>query len=253
MYSTHLGTNPFLHQPSPVSDPEGADEWKGHARSLNVILAAVDTRYMLYLEDDWLTLDEVTSRQIIDDPITVLQHSRNTQVAEPVAQVLLNDQSSRACAYAIAGRCGAGVIGTSGWAREALGRQGGGDEGKTTKYRLHEFGTTRSEHAFSFWPGFTFNPAMWDLDALRCALSRAEKWKAISDEEKITLRWKNGTGSSSIPMRQIFDPDDDRFEQSFSVRCHDAGLRVAYLEQVIMAHIGVNNSAYVLNGVERAF
>lgn len=241
-----------------MTDPEGADEWKGHARSLNAILAVVETRYMLYLEDDWLTLDGTSAEQIIDHPLSVLEHSRSVQVAEPVAQVLLNDQSSRACAYAIAGRCGPGVLGTSGWPRQLSDIAGGRDgeeegERAPTRYRLHEFGTTRAEHAFSFWPGFTFNPAMWDLDALRCALARAEEWDLAAGQRVITVQWSNGTGANSVPMREVFDPNDDRFEQSFSVRCHDAGLRVAYLEQVVMAHIGVNKSAYILNGVQRAF
>lgn len=35
-----------------------------------------------------------------------------------------------------------------------------------TEYRLHEFGVMYTSHAFSYWPGFSLNPALWDLRRL---------------------------------------------------------------------------------------
>ncbi|KAH8064347.1 protein N-acetylglucosaminyltransferase [Aureococcus anophagefferens] len=49
----------------------------------------------------------------------------------------------------------------------------------------------------------------------------------------------------------VFDPDDAEFERSFSLKARDAGLRVAYLPRVTLAHIGVDESAYALNNVSR--
>jgi hypothetical protein len=51
----------------------------------------------------------------------------------------------------------------------------------------------------------------------------------------------------------VFNTSDARFEQSFSLRAYDAGLRVAYLPRVSFAHTGVDESAYGLNNVSRPF
>lgn len=37
------------------------------------------------------------------------------------------------------------------------------------EYRLHEFGLMNPSHHFSYWPGFSFNPALWDLKRLHDA------------------------------------------------------------------------------------
>lgn len=44
---------------------------------------------------------------------------------------------------------------------------GVGEEG--VDYRLHEFGLMNPSHHFSYWPGFSFNPALWDLKKLHDA------------------------------------------------------------------------------------
>ncbi|KAH8073366.1 protein N-acetylglucosaminyltransferase [Aureococcus anophagefferens] len=82
-------------------------------------------------------------------------------------------------------------------------------------------------HAFTYWPGFTLNPALWDLRALACAFFDV------------------------LGEAPVFDPDDAEFERSFSLKARDAGLRVAYLPRVTLAHIGVDESAYALNNVSR--
>lgn len=42
-----------------------------------------------------------------------------------------------------------------------------GDLDRTeVEYRLHEFGLLSPLHAFTHWPGFSLNPALWDLERL---------------------------------------------------------------------------------------
>lgn len=189
---------------------------KGHAHSMNILLRLVETRYFLYLEDDWLALDDATFAHIIDRPLAVHRYARAT--AEPLVQVIINDQSARACAYAVPTGCGPDVLGRAGWRRKT-------SDG--VNYSFHEFGTVEPDHAFTYWPGFTLNPAVWDVKALACAYH---------------------TVLNSPP---VFNVSDRRFEQSFSLRTHDIGLRVAYLPHVTFAHIGVDESAYGLNNISR--
>ena len=159
----------------------------------------------------WRGLRAAVPADVLADALAVLA-GRD----EPVVQVLLNDQSTRSCAYAADAGCD--ERGSAGWAREAAGG---------VAYRLHDFGTVEPGHAFTYWPGFTLNPAVTDVDALRCAHEAA-------------------TGAAPF-----FDPDDKRFEQTFSLATYDAGLRVAYLPRVSFAHIGVDESAYGLNNYSR--
>lgn len=189
---------------------------KGHAHSMNILLRLVETRYFLYLEDDWLALDDATFAHIIGRPLTVHRHARAT--AEPLVQVIINDQSARACAYAVPNGCGPDILGRAGWRRTTL---------DGVNYSFHEFGTVDPDHAFTYWPGFTLNPAVWDVKALACAYHAA---------------------FNSPP---VFNVADRRFEQSFSLRTYDIGLRVAYLPHVTFAHIGVDESAYGLNNISR--
>ena len=187
---------------------------KGHAHSMNTLLRMVATPYLLYMEDDWLALDHVTSLHVLDEALHVLRASSSD---EPVVEVLLNDQSSRSCAYASEEDCP--LLGSAGWPRLTNG----------TNYRLHDYGTVEPGHAFTYWPGFSLNPGLWDVRRLACAFDAAF-----------------GEGP-------VFNTSDARFEQSFSLRAYDAGLRVAYLPRVSFAHTGVDESAYGLNNVSRPF
>ncbi|CAN0483998.1 unnamed protein product, partial [Hapterophycus canaliculatus] len=72
-------------------------------------------------------------------------------------QVLLNDQSTRNCAWGDTATCTAETRGTAGWARRTP---------ATVDYRLHEFGLLAPSHSFTHWPGFSLNPALWDLARL---------------------------------------------------------------------------------------
>ena len=134
-----------------------SEQSRGHASSLNMIMRHVDTRFFLYLEDDWQLLrDPVLSsvlraatvspppptpqlllQELIRLSIHVIQDSlryRNASyVHEPVAQVFLNDQRQRRCALGkvhvdtdtCEGRmfcrhCDVKDIGRGGWRREAV-------------------------------------------------------------------------------------------------------------------------------------
>ncbi len=185
-------------------------EEKGHAKSLNVIKSLTKTRWLMYLEDDWLFNDRANFTSIIADPMSVLLDQGSN-----VGQVLLNDQSSRPCAYAME-ECDTSNLGTAGWRRETA---------DGVIYVEHEFGVVGEAFGFSYWPGFSLNPAIWDLRRIESALG--EGW--------------------------AFDDADTRFEQSFSMGAMDAGLTTAHMPNVILRHIGVEVSSYVLNDEKRPF
>ena len=179
---------------------------------MNLLLRLVDTPYFLYLEDDWLALDHALPAHVVDEALEVFR----SRGPEPIVQVLLNDQASRSCAYAAPEGCP--DLGGAGWPRETP---------SGVSYRLHDFGTVDPRHAFTYWPGVTLNPAVWDVRALACVFE----------------------ASTGAPP--AFDPEDPRFEQSFSLAAYDAGVRVAYLPRVTFAHTGVDESAYGLMNVSR--
>ena len=197
-----------------------APRFKGHAQSLNLLLRLVETRYFLYLEDDWLALPHIDAQHILHEPLAVIEQAQ--AAGEPLVQVLLNDQATRGCAYAIPESCGPDDLGRAGWHRAAV-----GEDKRNKTYRLHDFGTVEPHHHFTYWPGFTLNPALWDLVALK---------RAFHDV---------------LGASPFFSTTESRFEQAFSLRAYDAGLRVAYLPRMAFAHIGVDESAYALNNISR--
>lgn len=117
-------------------------------------------------------------------------------------QILINDQSSRNCAVGDIAKCPQERQGVSaGWTRftpavappphklaatadpevlgasernhdqlaavgDVLGVEDGRGSGGRVEYRLHEFGLMYPSHAFTHWPGFSLNPALWDLTRL---------------------------------------------------------------------------------------
>ena len=60
-----------------------------------------------------------------------------------------------------------------------------------------------------------------------------------------------GAGEARGAGTLFFDEADRRFEQSWSLRCMAAGLRVGYLTRETFRHEGLDVSAYSLNGMER--
>ncbi|GMI31318.1 hypothetical protein TrCOL_g8472 [Triparma columacea] len=187
------------------------EEDRGHARSMNLIKDVVQTRYLLYLEDDWEYIGERPVGEVLAEAIEVLVGGEGE-----VAQVLLNDQSSRDCAEGSVKECEEGT-----WKRQA------GWKRKTDKgveYLEHEFGVLDPRHEFSYWPGFSLNPGVWDLERMRGGAFNFE-----------------------------FDPEDKRMEQTFSMRCYDEGMLFAHIGQVVVRHSGDLVSSYVLNGEDRPF
>jgi protein O-GlcNAc transferase len=169
---------------------------KGHAKSLNMALDKIESSFMLYVEDDWEFLPQVHS-DFIDQSLKILQFQSDPH--EHLVQVLLNDQNG-------------------GWSRNLL------QQHNTIHYKLHEFATVDPTHTFSYWPGFSLNPGVWDVVAL--------KRLGINFSEEMEL-----------------------FERRFALDLWEKGLHVAYLPFQSAVHIGAppgtNGSAYVLNGLPR--
>lgn len=183
-------------------------EQRGHARSMQLGLARVASRYLLYLEDDWAAHDSLRAACqgvnptacFLLEALAVLQH----QCDEQVALVLLNDQQS-------------------GWAKSII-----TSDNRFVRFFVHEFAVADQAHSFAYWPGFSFNPGLWDLSTLRVGL-----------RQHVTDRW--------------LDTETDIFERVFALRVWRSGLRVAFAMGERFTHIGTNGSAYVLNGLPRRF
>jgi hypothetical protein len=210
--------------------------FKGHAESMNLLLEMVTGAsymqqgkhpklpYFLYVEDDWLFLEK--SPSTLYDAYHLLQLSNKRphhhQAEPPLLQVLFNSQGSRLCAYADV-QCSLQDLYGSGWKREIEVSDGDGGR-KKIEYMKHEFGTAEG-HAFSYWPGFSLNPGLWDLNLL---LSKQDgKFR--------------------------FNSTDMRFEQSISLKLAMLGFRTAHFPKQVVKHIGVETSAYELNGARRAW
>jgi hypothetical protein len=130
-------------------------EDKGHAKSMNLIVQMVKTRYLMYFEDDWLVLEGAGLKEMVEEPMQVLLDE-----GAGVMQVLVNDQSTRTCAEAsdLEDCVGNGAFGRAGWRR----RSAGG-----VSYLEHEFGCLEDGHTFTHWPGFSLNPGVTDLARMK--------------------------------------------------------------------------------------
>ena len=213
---------------------------QGHAVSMNIMMRVVTTQYLVYLEDDWLvntdpiiheTGVDYTSKYpnifaaVVSMALDIIRTSRST---EPIHQVLFNSQVSRECAVGDKKLCNVEEISRGGWHRTVT-----TPENATIHYSIHEFGlidTSYSDriHSFSYWPAFSFNPGLWDMQAVK---------------EKLSI-CLNTTDPMSVT--------DSLFEQRFSTTTLAAGLDMAYLPMVVFTHIG-DISAYKLNQVQRPF
>ncbi len=157
---------------------------KGHANALNLIMGKVGTPRIFHLEDDWLFLT----------PGHFIRAAQDVMASEPsVANVCLRHFRRSEVLTTAAG----------------------------TRYE-HHYSKDENPDAPSFWPGYSLNPSLQDLE-----------------------RIKNAVGS--------FEPIP-RFERNFALRYKEAGLRLCYLhapaDQRWMRHIG-NRSAYNLNRTRR--
>ncbi|CAM9506285.1 unnamed protein product [Ectocarpus sp. 12 AP-2014] len=279
---------------------KGAGDAKGHAGSMNLVLSLTKTRYLMYVEDDWWVIHDNDKLPTLSGPGNILwramevlrRSSERVSQASKFSRVLLNDQSTRHCAWGDTVTCTPEVQGTlSGWPRlthatsvsplqrgrrladssnmtATVGdddiannrcRAGGGseafcddkkirapqppdhgvyrdstsarkssaDESAGVEYRLHEFGLLSPLSTFAYWPGFSLNPALWDLARL------------------------DGSYRRKYGREMEFNESDIRFEQSISMELLDAGVAVAHLPDLTFRHVGGMQSAYEANNMRR--
>ncbi|CAN0234691.1 unnamed protein product [Ectocarpus fasciculatus] len=102
-------------------------------------------------------------------------------------------------------------------------------------------------HDFSYWPGFSLNPGLWDVPRI------ADKFRAICSQRKEFNADIGFTGDPSqmSPWCNFFSESDSAFEHHFSILGHLNGVHVAHLHAVLFKHIGHEVSAYKLNGFRR--
>jgi hypothetical protein len=254
---------------------------RGHANSMNKIIKLVKSRFLIYLEDDWLLLKEpsmhidflksldqikynyydninnnllkssISSSLKDDHPfswiiyacISILSEQRN----EKIHQILFNSQISRECAIG-SEYCDIEKIHLGGWKREKNSNKPNNNHHfirSSIPYSLHEFGLAPSVdaydgriHDFSYWPGFSFNPGIWDVTIMKEML-----YNCLDDKYD-----KNINNTENI---NIFNENDNLFEMRFSALGLASGGRMAYLHGMIFSHIGSDVSAYNLNKVYR--
>jgi uncharacterized protein YbdZ (MbtH family) len=175
----------------------------------------------------------------------------------PIHQVLFNEQSNRDCAIGNSSnnsRCSSSnnddslsQLSLGGWIVHRSIRIDSWTEeieevfsfNASVPYSLHEFGLASSSltssfsnhrnHDFSFWPGFSFNPGIWDLSTIRRSLMDC----------------------MDIIESDVFDISDHGFEQQFSLLAYEVGLNMAYLPIVLFEEISKGQSAYRLNNITR--
>lgn len=212
-------------------------EQRGHAKSLNLALARVRSRYLMYLEDDWeFRSSPVRPSRFLSDALAILQeHSASVQ--EPLALVLFNDQHG-------------------GWKRtlavsESSTSGGAPQTSRELPYFVHEYASSDPAHEFAYWPGFSLNPGLWDLHAITHQLCESTP---AADSTHLSYDSRNCLHHD---QQQLFNEELDIFEHAFSLRVWRSGLRVAFLAEEHAVHIGAptgsNSSAYVLNGMRRRF
>ncbi len=132
----------------------------GHAVSLNTILTTIKTPYVLQMNDSWEPIGDCSER--IDRAYLLIEATQS--VGMPVAQVVLNEQSSTACAFGLSpSDCrNNAYYGKAGWSRRMT------VDSTSFDFIEHEFGVQYNDHKqSSSWPGFTSNhPALWNLSLL---------------------------------------------------------------------------------------
>lgn len=255
---------------------------RGHANSMNKIIKLVKSRFLIYLEDDWLLfkkpsihIDFFKSLQQIkynyydnfntnllkssisapikdDHPFSWVIYAcisiLSEQKEEKIHQILFNSQISRECGI---GRedCNIEKIHLGGWKREIFSNKPNNNHHfirSSIPYSLHEFGLATSIDAYgdrihdlSYWPGYSFNPGIWDLTIMKEMI-----YNCLDDNynEKI----KNNENSINV-----FDENDNLFEMRFSALGLASGGRMAYLHGIFFGHIGTDVSAYNINNISR--
>lgn len=77
------------------------------------------------------------------------------------------------------------------------------------EYRLHEFGLLAPSHSFAHWPGFSLNPALWDLARLdgsyRQKYGRKLEFNPADIRSALFIQPPRASGCFFLTTRQIND------------------------------------------------
>lgn len=230
-------------------NPEFTFVWKGvgakgHAKSMNLFMRIVTTRYFLYIEDDWKFIGLSLDAHVLQ-AICILQHG----IPIPIHEVLFNEQSQRPCSLGNRGECNMSLITGGGWLQsvQCLNQCAVVKtcSDSNLSYSLHEpylnsmnnyYYAINDElvhyrdHSFRIWPGLSLNPGVWDLQEIK------RLWATQYD--------------ITVP---IFNESITGFEAQYSLKMYHAGANMAYLHECIFQHIGTDISAYSLNDMKRSW
>lgn len=184
-------------------------EQKGHARSLNIILELVKTKYVFFFEDDWRCNMNFSIAPYVDFLETfnrdqIIFHGRSEKDGYPKLAMLHNKD--------IYGYC----YNPTHPAKK---------ETKLQYYyeRFEKEFQVKGEKVGFFYPGFSLNPSIFNMDKIR---------------------------SNNLQFRE--EPEyHDCFELYFAFQCLQKGFQTSF-SNILICHIG-EISAYVLNKDPRCF
>lgn len=175
---------------------------RGHAKTLNKILKLAKSSYLMYIDDTWEPMGDVDER--IKRAHLLME--AGIALRMPIAQVLMNEQSTRSCALgnSLTECRNNKFYGRAGWPRTVT----MGDV--SFEYLEHEFGVQYLNHrSSSTWPGFSSrHPSLWNLNIL-------------------TSR-----------MNTMFLEDNDAYDALFSLGVWEKGMTVVHLKDVGFRYIG---------------
>ncbi|MDB4769494.1 hypothetical protein OAG24_00875 [bacterium] len=208
---------------------------KGHAQSLNKLFDLVTTKYVLFFEDDWVCNEDFKVSDIYNflessDYVQVLMRSANGQ--HPVITTELHDGITYFDYQYNHYHATKPEINIDYDRQIAEKSEYSNSVQETSGHSTSVQGNLKFEpdkqRSFKgwWWPGFTLNPNVFNFEKIKEIM----KNKPLFDEEiRVEL-----------------------FEYDFSMKCFEAGIKVAYSNFQI-EHIGTETSAYKLNGFGRYY
>ena len=166
------------------------------------MLMTIKTPYVLHLNDSWEPIDGCSEK--IERAYMLMETSQ--QVEMPVAQVLMNEQSSLECIYGQdISKCHSNnLFGKGGWSRRLT------MDTFSIDFMEHEFGVQYPEHQQSAsWPGFSsHHPALWNLNLL--------------------------TSKSNV----FYDENISDYDLIFAMKVLESGMVIAHLPDVGFQYMG---------------
>jgi Flp pilus assembly protein TadD len=179
-----------------------SEQDSSQAKAINKLIRQVKTTHLLLLNDSWEPMDNAGDN--IMKSLTLMDSA--SKLGMPIAQVLMNEQSSTSCSLGInLNDCrNSDFYGKSGWERTLK------TDSSSFSFLEHEFGIHYLDHkASSTWPGFTINnPALWNLDLV----------------------------TSSV--KSVVNEDREDFEALFALDVLENGLTTVHLPDVCFRYIG---------------